>query len=325
MPRALFVVHFSRARASRSASFSSEIARASAAACPRPIPLSASRLVMRSSITWPTEPSSFADGLGFPHQRFQHDVGFALLVAEVPADDLLRRLELAIDPAVALFQPGGIPRQIEMNEVGAIGLKVDALAGGIGADQDTQRLDVRVRVEGPFDLFPSIRSRRSREHPDAVVGAIRLGKSLAQPPFQPAPGILVFREDDEAPAVPVRPASKFALIQSTSQCTRASGRVGVPLRQSQHLVDGGQFRAQVAFRRIGGAESRGGLGRRIIVRVYGPLGAFILQTEFGAVLARRSLHERLRRRRNPAGFLAVEHALQGGAMDFQGPGERGDG
>jgi hypothetical protein len=46
-----------RARASRSASFSSKIARAIAAPCPRPIPFSASRLVMRSSITWPTEPS----------------------------------------------------------------------------------------------------------------------------------------------------------------------------------------------------------------------------------------------------------------------------
>ena len=119
----------------------------------------------------------FADGLGFPHQRFQHDVGFALLVAKVSANDLLRRLELAIDAAVALFQPGGIPRQIEMNEVGAIGLKIDALPRGIGADEDTQRLNVRVRVEGSFDLLSSIRSRRAREHADAIVGAVRVRRA----------------------------------------------------------------------------------------------------------------------------------------------------
>src|ERR1700752_4743791 len=93
-----------------------------------------------------------------------------------------------------------------MNEVGAIGLEVDALAGGIGADQDTQRLGVRGRrMKTPFALFPSIRSRRPREKVDAVVDAIRLRKSLAQPPFQPAPCILVFREADEAPTIPVRP------------------------------------------------------------------------------------------------------------------------
>ena len=97
------------------------------------------------------------------------------------------------------------------------------------------------------------------------------------------------------------------------------------LRQSQHLVDGGQFRAQVALRRIDGAESRGGLGGRIIVRVYGPLGTLVFQTQFDAVFTRGSFHERLRRRRDPAGFLAIEHALQRGAMDFQGPRECGDG
>jgi hypothetical protein len=113
---------------------------------------------------------------------------------------LLRRLELAIDAAVPLFEPGGIPRQIQMNEVRAIGLEVDVLPSGIGAYEDTQRLGVRVCVESPFDLFPSSRSRRSREHPNALLGAMRTGQNLAQSPFEPAPGVLVFREDDKVPA-----------------------------------------------------------------------------------------------------------------------------
>src|SRR6516162_591081 len=47
----------------------------------------------------------FADGLRLPHQRVEHNVGLALLVAEIPAENLFRRLQLAIDPAVPLLQP----------------------------------------------------------------------------------------------------------------------------------------------------------------------------------------------------------------------------
>ena len=65
-----------------------------------------------------TDGSEFiTDCLGLSYERLQNDVRFALLIAEIPAIDLLRRLELPIDSAIALFQPGGIPRQIEMNEV----------------------------------------------------------------------------------------------------------------------------------------------------------------------------------------------------------------
>jgi hypothetical protein len=67
-----------------------------------------------------------ADKLGLLRRRFQHDVGFALLVEDIAADDLLRRLELAIDAAVPLFQPRGFPWQIEMYDVQAIGLEVEA-------------------------------------------------------------------------------------------------------------------------------------------------------------------------------------------------------
>ncbi len=85
----------------------------------------------------------FADGLRLPDQRLQHDVGFTLLVAEVSTNDLFRRLKLTIDAAVALLQPGGVPRQIEMNKVGAVALEVDALAGRVSADEDAQRLNIR--------------------------------------------------------------------------------------------------------------------------------------------------------------------------------------
>ncbi len=100
---------------------------------------------MRFSITWPADPSCFANHLGLAHQRFQHDVGLALLVAEIAAEHLLGRLQLAIDAAVALLQPRRVPRQVEMDEVGAPGLQVDAFARGVGADEDAQRLLGRSR------------------------------------------------------------------------------------------------------------------------------------------------------------------------------------
>ena len=55
--------------------------------------------------------------LGLAHQRFEHDVGLALLITEVSAENLLGRLQLAIDATVALLKAGGIPWQIEMDEV----------------------------------------------------------------------------------------------------------------------------------------------------------------------------------------------------------------
>src|SRR5450759_4465432 len=95
-----------------------------------------------------------------------------------------------------------------MNEVGAIGLKVDALPGWISADEDTQRLDIRVRVEGPFDLLSSIRSRRASEHANAVISTVRVRHRLSQAPFQPTARVLVLREYDETPAIPVLAGKK---------------------------------------------------------------------------------------------------------------------
>ena len=86
-----------------------------------------------------------ADALGLADERLQDDVLGALLVDEVAAPDLRRRLQLAVDAAVALFEPRRIPGQIDVDEVVAAHLEVDAFARGVGADQDTQRIRRRGR------------------------------------------------------------------------------------------------------------------------------------------------------------------------------------
>ena len=53
-------------------------------------------------------------------------------------------LAVAVDPADPLLQPGRVERDVEVHQPVAVGLQVDALAGGVGGDQDPDRLLVRV-------------------------------------------------------------------------------------------------------------------------------------------------------------------------------------
>ena len=80
------------------------------------------------------------NGFGFSHQGSQNAVLGPLLVDEVVAEDLRLWLELAVDAAVALLHAAWVPGDIEVEQVPAVGLKVQAFAGGIGGNQDTDRM-----------------------------------------------------------------------------------------------------------------------------------------------------------------------------------------
>ena len=77
------------------------------------------------------------DGLGLADENFEHPVLGALRQDEVVAADLFGRLELAVDAAVALLDAARVPGEIEVEEVGAVGLEVEAFARGVGGEQDT--------------------------------------------------------------------------------------------------------------------------------------------------------------------------------------------
>ena len=151
------------------------------------------------------------DHLGLAHQRFEHNVGLALLVFEVAAEHLFRRLKLAVDAAVALLQPRRIPGQIEVDEVGAPSLQVDALARGVGADQDTQGLLRGVGVEGGLHLLAAILAGGAGEDADALVDAVGIGERFLEALFQPAPRVLPFGEDDQPAIVPSCAGQQIAL------------------------------------------------------------------------------------------------------------------
>ena len=99
------------------------------------------------------------DRLGLADQHLEHAVLRPLGQHEVVAADLVGGLQLAVDAAVALLDSSRVPRQVEVEEVRAVGLEVQALAGGVGRDQDPQRIVGRVGVEAALDLFA--RARRS--------------------------------------------------------------------------------------------------------------------------------------------------------------------
>ena len=93
------------------------------------------------------------DGLGLPDEHLEHPVLGALRQDEVVAADLGGGLELAVDAAVALLDAARVPGQVEVEEVGAVRLEVEALAGGVGGEQDAQRVLRRVGVEAALDLL----------------------------------------------------------------------------------------------------------------------------------------------------------------------------
>ena len=85
------------------------------------------------------------DGLGLLHQDFENAVLLALREHEVVTTHLRRRLKLAVDAPVALLDAAGIPGQVEVEEIGAVGLEVQPFAGGVGGEQNPQRVAWRGR------------------------------------------------------------------------------------------------------------------------------------------------------------------------------------
>src|SRR5690606_24270526 len=66
------------------------------------------------------------DDLDLAHEGLEDAVLFALRVEEVMTAHLGRRLQRAVDAAVALLEAGGVPGEVEVEEIGAVGLEVDA-------------------------------------------------------------------------------------------------------------------------------------------------------------------------------------------------------
>ena len=73
-------------------------------------------------------------------------------------------LPVAVDAADALLQPGRVERDVEVHQPVAVGLQVDALAGGVGGEQDAHRLLGRVLGELRADVLAVLGLGRALDH-----------------------------------------------------------------------------------------------------------------------------------------------------------------
>jgi hypothetical protein len=111
---------------------------------------------------------------------------------------VLRRLKLAINAAVALFEARRVPRQIDVDEIVAAGLEVQALARRVRADEDPNGLPIERRIEGDLDPVALFEARLSGEDEDAPIQVHAAAAALEQALFQsldePASGVVPLRE-----------------------------------------------------------------------------------------------------------------------------------
>ena len=115
-------------------------------------------------------------------QHLQDPVLVALRQLEVMATHLVGRLKLPVDPPVALLDSAGVPGKVEVEEIGAVGLEVQSLAGRVRGQQDSERIPGRRGVEAALDLLAARPAGQPVNHLDALVGAMRsLNRGLQRP------------------------------------------------------------------------------------------------------------------------------------------------
>ena len=141
------------------------------------------------------------DRLGLLDETLEHSVLGALAIYEIAAPHLRRWLQLTIDAAVALLKLCGIPGQVDVDQVMAARLEVDALARSIRADQDAQRIGGGISFETSLQLFAPVGRCRAGKAGDAVL-RVEVMQRLQKPSFEPAARVLVFREEEQASVDP---------------------------------------------------------------------------------------------------------------------------
>ena len=157
------------------------------------------------------------DGLGLPDQHFQNVVFGALRKHEVVAAYLRRRLKLAVDAPVALLDAARIPGQVEVEEIGAMRLEVQSLAGRVGGDEDAKGVARRVGIEAALDLFPPCPDGLPVDGLDALFGEVAARDGLFEHLAQVALGTDHVLREDEHPALV--PAWRGATVAATRWLT----------------------------------------------------------------------------------------------------------
>src|SRR5439155_9332087 len=128
-----------------------------------------------------------------------------LLVHKVVAMDLRGSLQLPVDPTVTLLHAAGIPRDVKVNEVGAMVLEIHAFPCRVRGNQDAQGMLVGIRVEGDLHFLAAGLIHSAMKGDNTLLRPLGRGDGGAKLLFEVALRISVFSEDYYAPIVPLRP------------------------------------------------------------------------------------------------------------------------
>ena len=156
------------------------------------------------------------DRPGFARQDAQDLVLRAIGVEKVAAVDLGGLLELAVDAAVALFHAGGIPWHIKMEKLAAMRLEVEPLAGGVGADKNSDRVLVRRHVERPLEFLLLLKWRGTVKHLDALGIAVGACDGRLELLDDVALRVVPLGENDHAPVGPRGTSFRAAIVRQDS-------------------------------------------------------------------------------------------------------------
>jgi hypothetical protein len=138
-------------------------------------------------------------------EHLEHPVLNALRQDKVVAAYFRGRLELAVDAAVTLLDAAGVPGQVEMEQVRAMRLEVQTLAGRVGGEQDAQRILRRVGVEPALDFLSPSAAREAVDDLDALLGTFAALDRLLENRLQVAlRALAILCEDEDAAIVPFR-------------------------------------------------------------------------------------------------------------------------
>lgn len=135
-------------------------------------------------------------------------------------------LAVAVDAAVALLQAGGREGNLHVDHAVAVALQVDALAGGVGGQQDAQGPHRRVVLELGLDALPGQRVHAAVEQGQAlslVAGQAPGSHQLLQVRL----GVAVLAEHDHPLVVPPALAGVVGLRAGLRQPVQEPLRLGV--------------------------------------------------------------------------------------------------
>ena len=88
--------------------------------------------------------------------------------ADEVGDLYLVGLAVPVDPADALFEPVGVERDVVVDDPVAVPLQVDALAGGVGGEQDPHRVAVGVGLERGLEVLALVLVHAAEQQAEPV-------------------------------------------------------------------------------------------------------------------------------------------------------------